>query len=111
MQDPACFTTPRSLELDFLQVDLYSDVDAKRSSAVVDQSGVTFALSKVARGLWGRLTAAGEKQEILNRRQKSVEAFREAAGKQKEDAKLLKVRNVWIVDVELVRLEIVCLSF
>lgn len=77
-----------------LQIDLYGEVYAKRSTAEVNQSGVVFNLHKAANGLWTRLTAMGEKQEILERRQKSLEAFREAAGKQKEDARQLKVGDV-----------------
>jgi hypothetical protein len=75
------------------QIDLYGEVAAKSSTATVSQTGVTFALQKVTKGLWGRLTADGEKQELLERRQKSLEAYREAAGKQKEDARLLKVQK------------------
>ncbi|GAQ79931.1 hypothetical protein KFL_000420030 [Klebsormidium nitens] len=76
-----------------LQIDLYGEADAKRSTAEVNQSGVVFTLHKAANGLWGRLTAVGEKQELLERRQKSLESSREAAGKQKEDARLLKERT------------------
>eukprot|EP00239_Pterosperma_sp_CCMP1384_P002616 CAMPEP_0197861910 /NCGR_PEP_ID=MMETSP1438-20131217/38257_1 /TAXON_ID=1461541 /ORGANISM="Pterosperma sp., Strain CCMP1384" /LENGTH=256 /DNA_ID=CAMNT_0043479261 /DNA_START=357 /DNA_END=1124 /DNA_ORIENTATION=+ len=71
-----------------LSIDLHGEINPTKSSAVVDASGVTFNCVKEVPGKWGKLKIEGDRAEIKERREKSMEAERirqqEVAAKQKE---------------------------
>ncbi|KAI5083069.1 hypothetical protein GOP47_0002812 [Adiantum capillus-veneris] len=70
------------------QVDLFGDIDSKKSSAVVDNGAVRFFLVKKQHCLWGRLQAVGEKKDIILKRERSIDLEREHSNKLKADAKV-----------------------
>ncbi|GMH44186.1 hypothetical protein BSKO_12120 [Bryopsis sp. KO-2023] len=57
----------------FLLLDLFKDVDEKKSSAIKDDKGVSFKLVKRKSELWGRVAAEGEKGAVLERRKASID--------------------------------------
>ncbi|BBM97502.1 dynein axonemal assembly factor 4 [Marchantia polymorpha subsp. ruderalis] len=77
----------------FFEADLYGDIDGRKSSATVGQDSVKFFFVKKEQGLWGRLTMPGDRQKILNRRQRSLADIREQAHKDREDIPV-KLSNI-----------------
>ncbi|MCO5593939.1 hypothetical protein L7F22_047958 [Adiantum nelumboides] len=70
------------------QIDLFGDIESKRSSAVVDNNVVRFFLVKKDHSLWGRLQAVGEKKDIMTKRENSLNLEREHSNKVRVDAKV-----------------------
>ena len=73
-----------------LALDLHGLVNDATAKAVVGDHQVVFTLAKLVPGLWGRLTAQGDKQALAARRQESVEraAQRHASARAQAAARL-----------------------
>mmetsp|Transcript_5008 Transcript_5008/g.12906 ORF Transcript_5008/g.12906 Transcript_5008/m.12906 type:complete len:829 (+) Transcript_5008:114-2600(+) len=74
--------------LHLLEIDLFGEVDARRSAASVRTGEVEVRLEKVTTGLWGQLVVqAVDKTERLRRRQRSIEAAERQASADAEAKK------------------------
>lgn len=69
------------------QVDLHKEINSKKSSVSIGRNYVSFFLVKKDQGIWGRLTALGDKKVLAQRRQSSLEAFALETEKAKTKAK------------------------
>lgn len=77
-----------------LLIDLFDNVDEARSSAVRSQDEFVVTLAKKQVGLWGRLTAEGEKSTIAQRRNASIQEFQEKVVKAAEEKKERKQKGL-----------------
>lgn len=75
---PSLFCSACCLKLNappyLLLIDLFEEVNESSSRAVKVAEGYTISLVKKVPGLWGQLTAAGDKASILARRNASLDA-------------------------------------
>eukprot|EP00798_Chlamydomonas_sp_ICE-L_P002202 gene2202-33760_t len=89
-----------------LVIDLKSEVDDSRSSATLSAQGVVFKMVKTEPGLWSRLEAVGNREELSKRREDSVDRAHqkmEAARLQRLERKQREEKEATDRQIELER--------
>ncbi|GAX82265.1 hypothetical protein CEUSTIGMA_g9693.t1 [Chlamydomonas eustigma] len=89
-----------------LLIDLHGVVDDSKTVVTISQEGILFRLLKTQKGLWCQLEATGEKDEILKRRNSSIDRAHErvaAVHKQRLERKQKEDREATQRQIELER--------